>query len=966
MLLERESALAQAAAALRRAEEGQGSSLVVQGPMGVGRSAFLGSVSDLTRERGLLLLKAQASAAEECFRLGVVRQLVDSLRAIAPREDFARWLHKATALLPDGTSTALPPDDPDAGRPPWSALTWEQAPRWLAALLGSITEDRPVVLMVDDLQWADTESLQALALPLAQCARRPILFVFSVLPGDVHGNRQHVRDLLAPSTCTAGPFTDPGPCACADHPHHRTLELSALGIDSVRLLVEQALREPSEAVFVETVSARSGGNPLLLRTVLDEAHYLRLRPTAAHAAVAATLRPERARQRLDAFFRSQPDHVRRAAYALTVLGTAAEAPFVAHLAELDAVGLTEAIEVLRRAGLVGPRDCRLTSGTVLCDLLEEHMPAEERTAMRGVAAELLHRTGHPAELAAEQLMGAISLHGPEAVGILRTAADSALRRGSPRDAARYLRRALLDSSLSGRDRAVLLIDLATAERSFATAASLRHVVEAVPLFDSVRERADVVARLGPLQMDPPAFRIDTIRAAVAEELGRSGSGDWVERELALRLEAREHILSAQDPEHIRRALRRFRDLGPSPRLATTGERELVTSLMHIAFVANAVPADQLTGLCTRLLEQEPPTPEHVHTTVPLAVNILSGAGQVEGAANWLREANRLAQRRGGDVEQAVIRCEQALVALADGHRAYAQAKVIQADALAGPETSGLPTVCAAVLAIVAMNTGRPELAEQILVQHRLHAENQHLAALLHVARGSLAARRDEPRAALDHYRTAGRHTEGIGWLNPVVLPWSSCVALMHHRLGEHQEAVAAAELEVGRYRAWGSDTRLGRSLIVLGRVTPGQRGTEVLEEAVTLLEKGSNNYDLCRALYALAVRREVRPGRRTSALERARQLLEEHDMPELAEKVRGISGKETGKTGTSGKRLTPSERKVARLAATGLSNSEISGQLGTSSRMVEKHLTNAYRKLGISGRPELGTALKRLDGGQLA
>ncbi|MFI0240554.1 AAA family ATPase [Streptomyces sp. NPDC016845] len=960
MLLERESALAQAGAALRRAVNGQGSLLVVQGPMGVGRSAFLESLATLTHEQDILLLRAQASASEEKFRLGVVRQLVDSLRWVTPPEEIADLLRQAADALPEAASPTIP-HDPVTGRPAWSALTWQQAPRWLAALLGAIAEDRPVVLMVDDLQWADIESLQALALPLAQRARRRILFVFSVLPGDVRGSRQHVRGLLAPLTSTAPPIATEHPREPGGETHDLTLELSALGRSSVRLLVEKAFGDTTDAVFVDTVAARTGGNPLLLRTVLDEAHYLRLRPTAADAVVAATLRPERVRQRLDAFLRSQPDHVRRTAYALTVLGSAADTQFVARLAEIDNAGLTEAIDVLRRVGLADPRACRLTSGTVLRDLLEENMPAEERTAMRGVAAELLHRTGHPAELAAEQLMGAISLRGPKAVQILRTAADSALRRGSPRDAARYLRRALLDSSLAGHERARLLIDLATAERSFATAASLRHVVEAMPLLESVRERADAIVRLGPLQMDPPAFRIDTIRAAVADELRHSETADWMEHELALRLEAREHILSAQDPRHIQRALRRFRDLGPAPRLATTGERELVTSLLHIAFVSNAVPAGRLTTLSNRLLEREPPTPEHVHTAVPLAVNILAGAGQVEGAAHWLREANRLAQRRGSEVEQAVIRCEQALVALADGHRAYARDKIIQADALAGPETGGLPTVCAAVLAIVAMNTGQPELAEQILTQHRLHAENQHLAAILHVARGSLAARRGEPRTALDHYRMAGRRTEQMGWLNPVVLPWSSCAALMHRRLGEHEEAMAAAQLEVDRYRAWGSDSRLGRSLIVLGRVTAGRRGIEALDEAVALLTKGNNGYDLCRALYALATHQETKRNRRVSALKRALELALDHDLPRLAEEIRGKLAERTSKSEVSGSRLTPSERKVARLAASGLSNSEISSQLGTSSRMVEKHLTNSYRKLGITGRPELHTALKRLD-----
>ncbi|MER6564176.1 LuxR C-terminal-related transcriptional regulator [Streptomyces sp. NPDC001027] len=634
---------------------------------------------------------------------------------------------------------------------------------------------------------------------------------------------------------------------------------------------------------------------------------------------------------------------------------------MARLAELDEEGGARAVEVLRHAGLVDRDSCRLTSGTVLGDLVEENMPAEERTAMRGVTAELLHRTGHPAELAAEQLMAVISLRGPEAVQILRTAADSALRRGSPRDSARYLRRALLDSSLSGQHRARLLVDLATAERSFATAAALRHVVEAAPLLESVHERADAMLRLGPLQMDPPSLRINVIRAAITDELRQSVTEDWVERELVLRLEAREHILSAQDPTHIRRALRRFRDLGPSPRLATKGERELVTSLMHIAFVANAVPAEQLAKSCTRVLEQEAPTPEHVHTTAPLAVNILAGAEQTAGAANWLREANRLAHRRGCDVEQAVIRCEQALVALADGHRAYARDKIVQADALAGPEIGGLPTVCAAVLSIVAMHTHEPELAEQLLTHHRLHAENQHLTALLQMARGTLAARRDEPRTALGHYRTAGRHIEQIGWKNPAVLPWSSCAALMHHRLGEHEEAVNAAQSEVDRARAWGAPTPLGRSLLVLGRVTSGRRGPELLEEAVTALDEGNNGYELLRGLYALATHPDTQRNRRSAALRRAHGLANEHDVPELAKKICTKLTEGTRKSRNPGSRLTPSERRVARLASTGLSNAEIASQLGTSSRMVEKHLTNSYRKLGISGRPELAKALKRAD-----
>jgi DNA-binding CsgD family transcriptional regulator len=930
----------------------------------VGKSTFLESVAAIGRERGFVLLRAQASAAEERFRLGVVGQLMDSLRGLAVPDDMARRLREWNVLPRESASGAAPADVVLPAAPRWSELSPQQAPSRLAALLDSLSEARPTVLMVDDLHWADTGSLQALSLSVAQRARRRVLFVFSVLPGDVRVRRPHVRDLLAPGECAAEPNGVGGLLRSGHEPADRVLDLSALGLDSVRLLVEKALGDAPDAVFVETVAVRSGGNPLLLQAVLEEAQYLRLRPTATDAAVAATLRPECLRRRLDAYLRSQPDHVRRSAYALTLLGSAADEHFVARLAELDEGGGAQAVEVLRHAGLVDRDACRITSGTILRDLVEESMPAEERTAMRGVTAELLHRTGHPAELAAEQLMAVTSLSGPEAVRILRTAADSALRRGSPRDSARYLRRALLDSSVSGQHRARLLVDLATAERSFATAAAVRHVVEAMPLLESVQERADAMLRLGPLQLDPCSLGVDVIRAGITEDLRQSGTEDWVERELVLRLEAREHILSAQDPTHIRRALRRLRDLGPSPRLATKGERELLTSLMFIAFVANAVPAEQLATSCTRVLEGEPPTPEHVHTTAPLAVNILAAAEQTAGASNWLREANRLAHRRGGEVEQAVIRCEQALVALADGHRAYARDKIIQADALAGPETGGLPAVCAAVLSVVAMHTDEPELAEQSLTRHRLHAENQHLTAHLHMARGTLAARRDEPRTALGHYRTAGRYTEQIGWKNPAVVPWLSCAALMHHRLGEHEEAVNAAQSEVHRARAWGSATPLGHSLIVLGRITSGRRGPELLEEAVTLLEKGNNGYELSLGLYALATHPDTRRNRRSTALGRAQELAHEHDVPGLAKKISTKLAEGSRKSVNPGNRLTPSELRVARLASRGLSNAEISSQLGTSSRMVEKHLTNSYRKLGISGRPELSKALVRADAEQ--
>ena len=56
--------------------------------------------------------------------------------------------------------------------------------------------------------------------------------------------------------------------------------------------------------------------------------------------------------------------------------------------------------------------------------------------------------------------------------------------------------------------------------------------------------------------------------------------------------------------------------------------------------------------------------------------------------------------------------------------------------------------------------------------------------------------------------------------------------------------------------------------------------------------------------------------------------------------------------------LTPSERRIARMAAAGDSNRAIAQQLFLTKKTVETHLSHAYHKLGIAGRAELATALE--------
>uniref|UniRef100_A0AAU3H0U6 AAA family ATPase n=1 Tax=Streptomyces sp. NBC_01401 TaxID=2903854 RepID=A0AAU3H0U6_9ACTN len=907
MLLEREAELTLATAGLRRAAAGHGSLLLVEGPLGTGRSSFLDALSQRACDERFLVLRAQASRAERWLACGVVDQLVGSA-GFSPAAEFGRGRRAPRDSRPG----------PVGGRVP------------SASVLDGLSGDGPVLVVVDDLHWSDTESLTELAKCLAVRHDRRTVFALSLPSGVVPDTGSVLHGLV-------------------DTADHR-IRLGALGPDSVRRWVDTALGGAADAEFVAAVQVRTAGSPLLLRSLLDEAYSRGLGPRAEHAELARTLRSDSLRQYLSAFLRSRPDPVRRVVQALCVLDGEADQRVVAQLAGLDAPGCARAVAALARWGLGPPGTGE--DGTLLWDALADGIPADELTVMRNRAAVLLHRAGHSVEAAAGQLMSVHTLRDPQAVRILRAAADSALTRGAPRDAARYLRQALLDGSCTGPLRARVLTDLATAERGFATLAALRHVVEALPLFDSPLDRAAAAVQLGPLLYRPSESGIALLTQGLAAELRTLSSADAAAAELVLRLEARHYVLCDQEPSIHSAALRRLDELGPRPPVGTVGERELLAALIHIAFVTNTVPAKRLADLGAPLLALEPPDPRHAHTPLPLAVNALAAAEHTEEIVPWLDAVGRLVDHRGSDAEAAVLRAERTVVALSHGRIAEARQTMVRTDVVVDSEVNAFTAVRSAVLAMVTLHSGEPELAEECLAGDLPHHQDQYHAALLHMARGLLAARRRQDLIALHHFRTAGERLERIGWSNPAVLSWSSHAALMHHRLGEQDRALAAGRLGLERARAWGAPSVEGRALVALGRVTPGRRGAELLREAVSVLEGSTNLDELCRALYAYGSREGVDGRRAAEALERARALSVACGTDRLTQQIGARIGRSPA-VPEPRPELTPSEVRVVRLAAAGLRNTDIAQRLQVSTRMIERNLTNVYRKLDISGRHAL-------------
>jgi DNA-binding CsgD family transcriptional regulator len=143
----------------------------------------------------------------------------------------------------------------------------------------------------------------------------------------------------------------------------------------------------------------------------------------------------------------------------------------------------------------------------------------------------------------------------------------------------------------------------------------------------------------------------------------------------------------------------------------------------------------------------------------------------------------------------------------------------------------------------------------------------------------------------------------------------------------------------------------------------GAAAVDRLREATAVLELSPARLEHARVLVELgaALRRANRRAEARGVLQEGLDLADRCAAHALAERARielraaGGRSHATPETGTQ--QLTASERRVAELAADGLSNPEIAQALFVTRKTVETHLGAVYRKLAISGRGKLARAL---------
>jgi DNA-binding CsgD family transcriptional regulator len=238
-----------------------------------------------------------------------------------------------------------------------------------------------------------------------------------------------------------------------------------------------------------------------------------------------------------------------------------------------------------------------------------------------------------------------------------------------------------------------------------------------------------------------------------------------------------------------------------------------------------------------------------------------------------------------------------------------------------------------------------------------------LALTLLGARASVRLARNDAAAALVAWREAGALAGAMGVHNPAFFPWRPGAALAAARLGDGDEARRLADEEVVAARAQGVPRTLGVALTARGTIERSRAALPWLEEAVAVLEPTPARLDLARALVQHGTALRV-AGRRVDARERLRRGLDLADRSgatALATRARGelvaAGGRPRRSRRAGADALTPSERRVADLVASGMSNREAAEALFVSKKAIEFHLGNVYRKLGLRSRDALGAAL---------
>lgn len=931
-LLERRAEVDALREAVAHACAGRTRVVVVRGPAGSGRTRLLDVADGLAAAHDVLVLRAG----------GGTRHPGRSPFALA------RDLLRRSAAGPTTDAAVLLRDAARRARTGGAAGTDVAAMLGLVRSVARLTAESPVVLLADDLDRADPESVRWLAHLAHQADGLPLLVVGSVHSAPGAGPTARALDELVSA---------PGVGHLAPAPLSR---------DAVRSWLHAAAVVPAHPEVLDACVGATGGNPALVARVVQRlAHPAPVTDAVDRIhGIGAALAVEG----VSAVLRDLPPEEIALAHAVAVLGEDTMPRVVALVAELDDVAVDRAAARLSALGILdrdGRRFRHAAARTAVLGTLSD----DRRCRLRAWAGRVLESEGAPPERVAVQFLDA----GPPAdrgvVELLHGAACRARQRGAPKLAASFLVHALR-GNVPDRTRAALLLDLGITERHSAPVRAHRHLTRALSLSGSARERARVITLLVAFHTGPDAEGLVGLLerglrdlAAAVPESGPEPPGD---RDLRLGLEALLLYASAEDSTQMA-AVRDWVDR-TDPHTLGSGAGASALRSAHVFYSTLLLRTDAAESavLARGALDGALDESEALQPIRMGALGVLAWTEADDTLAPLHERALADARTQQRPELHASLRGVRSMLHLRCGRvpEAFADARA-SLDVLTG-ELSGetrLMILHCAVLALIELG----EVNEAAALVHPANLEGTSDRSWrwswLLDARAAVLAARGRPREALAQAQEAGRRLRNVGIVNPAALGWQGRTALLHHELGEHAAARAVALEHLGLARRWGTHGHVGAALRVLGVVQGAGEGLRTLQDAAAELARSPRVLDSARCLVDLGVM-----ARETGDEAQARVLLREGlDLAEgcgarmlstrALSELTAAGGR--GRRRSGGGSLTPAELDVARLAAAGASNRDVAASLGVSRRAVELHLTRCYRKLDIPGRAELAGALRR-------
>jgi DNA-binding CsgD family transcriptional regulator len=886
MVIGREVERARIDALLEAGRRGRTGVLVVVGEPGIGKTALLEDTVE--RAAGMRVLRLTAVEAESALPFAGLHALLHPLVALLPRLEQPQEQALRVAL----------------------ALTTGDEPDLLAvnagtlALLAEAAAEQPLLVAIDDVQWLDGPSADAVVFAARRLEGEELVFLVATRAGEPNA---------------------------FDRVFER-FELGPLGRDEAEELLSRR-SEPVPRLAVAQLLQLARGNPLAL---LELPAAL-----AEHAPPDEVPAPDRVRRAFAARLDTLPPDTCRA----LVLAAAEPDPVAVRLAsdrlELGSAALTPA----EAAGLIRlePEGVVFRHPLVRSLTYASAGAAERREAHRVLAAALPNKADRDRK--AWHLAAAATEPDEELATLLEETADRAEARGGHAAAARALERA---ARLS-RDQNAISRRLTRAARLAFWAGDADHALhlaeEAAQAAPDQHSRANALLELSATRGAQTIGYSNEVLNTLAEADGLDAD-DSVRVLLGL-ISRRVGALDATGAlEFVPRIVESSRQASSwwKPRgllAAATAHLGAGDGASFERFLAEAGDDDAaLANYALDLIWAER------YELVERVLESTLREGRVAGNRMrilWNQTCTAHLELRIGRLGPATTAAAEAIT-LADSHGIHNWGGIARS-ALAGVYAwRGDVDACSAIA------------AESLAAARDSNILSDELVA--RAAPGSLALGLGRNEDAVDELAPLNRIWVESTHLEPSSAPFVPDLVEAHAHLGEVEEAKRV----LARFKGRAEKTQRRWALAAVGRCegTLAKEGFEShFERSLALLDGSPLALDRARTqlVYGERLRRAGRRRDARTQLRAAHEAFAAVDAAPWAERAATelrATGEVVGRrTPDRRGRLTPQELQIAHLAAEGRTNREIAAQLYLSPKTIEYHLSNAYRKLGVHSRIEL-------------